>query len=447
MQCATCPAQRNGTKFGGGWKNHKDRVWCPDCWRRSYMLRAVTFPVAGPVGFTWKELRAALSACWANSTAAANWVTSVLYAHDIVRTPTMARLPKYPVELPLYQDGRKTFPTMDSRSFSAVLRTVQKKYGKQRYQVVWTRAASLANYRYPVPYPIHNESWTVARKPGGALLLSVYLDGKRRTLRLRGGWDYRRQLKAVRLLLAGEATQGELALYRAKVSANSNRAGFETRAPGGGVRQTTRVMAKLVMWLPKPTSPREKDGTLFLTTGSSTFWHYHLDDSELVRTLHADHRKRAEEIQRSITAHRNRLDRVSDDQKYNRRRSRQSRRWTNERREAWCLKQRHRIETFVHQETKELADIAARCRVARVVYDDTDQSYFESFPWFDLRMKLEYKLDRFGIELVHVGSSSDSDDDEDEDEEEPKTVAKPKPKAASRPPAKKKRAAPPAATS
>src|ERR1035441_6419496 len=78
-----------------------DATYCPQCWRKKYILRAITMPVASPLDCSWEELRKALRTMWAQTTAASNWIMTELYARDMRRgseekMPPMARVCLYP---------------------------------------------------------------------------------------------------------------------------------------------------------------------------------------------------------------------------------------------------------------------------------------------------------------------------------------------------------------
>ena len=49
-------------------------------------------------------------------------------------------------------------------------------YRAVRYDVVWTSRKTVANYRYPTPFPIHNQSWSV-ELDGQAIVLGVPIEG------------------------------------------------------------------------------------------------------------------------------------------------------------------------------------------------------------------------------------------------------------------------------
>jgi transposase len=62
-----------------------------------------------------------------------------------------------------------------------------------------------------------------------------------------------------------------------------------------------------------------------------------------------------------------------------------------------------------------LAKFAERNNVTTVVYDDTDQSFVDRFPWRQFRDRLEYKLEERGITL-EVAAKSDTAGGDDEAE-------------------------------
>src|SRR5205814_6602877 len=85
-------------------------VYCPECWAKRYLLRAVSMPVASPYGCTWDELRADLKLMWRETTRASNWLMTRLYSSDVRRNgePKMPPMPK----LYLYPALRQVFPAL-----------------------------------------------------------------------------------------------------------------------------------------------------------------------------------------------------------------------------------------------------------------------------------------------------------------------------------------------
>lgn len=364
----TRPTAKGAARLPRGWKRVKGTVFCAACWKARYVLRAITLPIAGPADRDWKELQAVLDACWRRATTVANHATAELLRRDVVRTPDMEKLP--PMErVYLYPGARAVCPEMDTASVVSILQAVERKYRAERYHVLWRRAKAPPSYRYPTPYPVHNRSWSASETDGGALLISVRLDGERRTIRLRTGPRFHRQRSAVRSLIAGDSLPGELAIYRR----------------GGD------VMAKLVMWMPRQhRDGRKGGGVLYVKSAPDSLLVYHVDGGP-PRYLHAD------QVRRWVTAYRRRMDRLYDDTKAEKRPTKRKGRGIDEVRTAWGRKQRARLDSHTHEVSAIIASYAARQRVATVAYDDRDRSYLSRYPWHDLRTKLAYKLDERAV--------------------------------------------------
>ena len=142
----------------------------------------------------------------------------------------------------LYPEARRSFATLPSQTVATLERSVAAQYRARRYEVVWTCAASLPTFRYPVPFPLPNQAWTVAFE-NNAPMVSVRLGDKRMKLRLKGSPQFRRQRSAVEQMVAGEAVRGELAIYRHR----------------------STITVKLVSWLPR-SAPMERCATLAVKT-------------------------------------------------------------------------------------------------------------------------------------------------------------------------------------
>lgn len=393
VYCGKCGKSRDAKPTRGGnprvpmgWKRAMDWVWCDACWHANWKLRAITIPIAGPADATWAELREALRTCWQSSTRLANWTMTQLYTRDVRREPGVEKMPAMP-KIYLYPEARIECPEMDSQSVSSLLQAVERKYRAKRYDVIWRAAESLPNHRYPVPYPIHNAAWSVSRDDGGGRYLSVRLAGRRWSLRLRGGPRHRRMMGAVDQLIRGEAVRGELAIYQTSASSSVHR---PSSAPA------TQLMAKMVMWLPKKECNGMATSTLHVRTGGDSLLIYHVDDGE-PRYLHAD------QVRKWIAAHADRLQRISDDTKMEKRRPKRMMRGISERRQAMCRKHHRRLDSFVHEATAMLVGFARRQQCGKVVLDVTNQSFANSFPYHDLKGKLAYKLDEHGITLETSG--------------------------------------------
>jgi len=419
-QCCTCrkPAEgkldkRGALRLPRGWKRRDDELFCKDCWAKLYVIRAVTMPVAGPVDLEWADLRKELAAGWADTTRLANWAITELAKADVQRLPGVEKMPKME-PLYLYPAARRQVPMLPPQTVVAVLHAVEGRYRKARYDLIWRGAVSLPRFRYPVPWPIHNQSWTARwlSDEEHVPIISVRLSGARVALRLRGGVEYRRQLAAFSEIVSGAAVPTELTLYRQRVTGSDHRPGVVAgapgpaggRAPGGSERVYYRVMAKLVAWLPRRMAKKVDEKHLRLSTAKDCFWMAELDGRTEPWLLFADH------VQRWIRGYQNRLARMAHDTKYEKRWPKRAGKHMADARTRWVEKHQRRIKTWCHQASAALVGYAERQKVTVVRYDDTERSYLPDFPWAHLRELLSQKLGAVGIEFSAVGAVEEGAD-------------------------------------
>ena len=95
MLCSICHTEgkTKTNRLPRGWKRKGKEPCCDKCWRQRYILRAITFPVVGPVDREWHELRETLSTVWSQSTGLSNWLLTEMYSRDARREPGMEKLP------------------------------------------------------------------------------------------------------------------------------------------------------------------------------------------------------------------------------------------------------------------------------------------------------------------------------------------------------------------
>lgn len=394
ITCSACKSERPSkpTRAGDvalprGWKRHADAPFCPTCWGERFVLRAITVPVAAPIGRTWEELRAALRTAFSASTAAANVVVQALAREDVVRVPELEKLPKCPTPY-LYPVVREAVPGLDPTSATALIRAIEGKYRAVRYDVIWLRTAAWPAYRYPQPYPVHNQAWSLSAEDGGALVLSVRFQGQRWALRLRGGPGFRRQRRALESLLSGESLQGEASLYEVGARPGDHR-------PNGSGR--TRLMAKLVLWMPKQEA-REATGQMLVEGTPEEF---------LVATIGDGVRWviNGDRIRSQVVGYDRARKRRAEDLKH-------EKRWPARRREAWlregreaASRQQHRLATYCHEVSHMVVERARRAGVAEIVLDLSRAWFVRPFPWHLLQEKLAYKANERGIVLTISASA------------------------------------------
>lgn len=363
--------------------------WCAACWHERYILRAVTIPVAGPVDGTWPELREALKTVFRATTRLRNWAVTELAKADVVRLPEMKKLPK-PPRVYLYPGAREVAPEIDSGSTVAILHAVEGRWCKRRFNVVWLGNESLPNYRYDrAVYPVRSQDWKAVRGEDGEAMVSVRLAGRRWLLRLRGGHQFHRQLAAHAKMVDGLAVISELSLSEERANGGDHRP-QGTGRDGGGNAMATRLMCKMVAWLPREAAT-ERAGTLFVTSDPAAGALLVAVDAKQNRlwVLHANH------VARWMAEHSRRLASWSDDAKLEARRGRRS---FASRREAACQKQHRRMETACKQMAAQVVGYAIRRRFAAVQWVEPAERRLPQFCWAAL-------LDRIAVKCGEVGIS------------------------------------------
>lgn len=403
MNCAACNTERDaGTRLPRGWKRLGESAYCGTCWRDRYVLRAVTIPVSGPKTCEWPELREALKTAWIQTTQASNWMMRQLALADPGMErgdgkPKLAQMPR----AYLYPEARRRFPDIPARSISSLEQAVQGKYRKMRWDLA-TCQVSLPSMRYPVPMPVHNQAWWIEETEDGELLLSVELPGGRQVLRLRGGHQFRRQRVAVRKLIAGDAVAGECAIYRVRANGADHR---------NGDTKGTRVMAKMVMWLPRDAGAR-KESMAAVHTGGDALLTVYDDQQNRVLVWNESH------LWRRVAAHDRQLGKLREDLKAERRvnrqyghvstltadereRGRREQEGILARMDLLSANMRAYLHDHCHRASAMVAKFLVRRRCAGCLYVEAHaDGSLPHFPWHKLKTMLADKLNGHGIEMV-----------------------------------------------
>jgi hypothetical protein len=180
----------------------------------------------------------------------------------------------------LYPVLRSEFSLLPSRTVASLERTCQRKYRALRYAVVWTSRSALPTYRYPTPFPIPNQGWTVSIEEERPIV-SLQLGPQRIRLRLKTGSQFRRQYRQIRQILEGEAVRGDAAIYQ----------------------RGNALMTKMLAWLPRKGVSEQESGRLTVRTASD-------------KLLIAVNPRNGDNIRRWSLEHRAQLQRWSEDVKY-----------------------------------------------------------------------------------------------------------------------------------
>ena len=423
--CHKCGATRE-SKMITPWKNHRELVWCSTCWGAAFIMRQVAIPVAVPAGHAEREeFTKSLHAAWHAAASLANWAMTELSTADFVRTADMEQMPPMP-EVTLYErfTGFQTRPRGTSgprvrigpgysdqaawdgfkASALCVLRMARDRYVEDRRAVKWDRRRSLASFKVPLPFPIHNEDWPAAFDDQGRPTVTVTMPGGKWPLRLRGGPEFARQLASFRQIVSGEACKGAASLYARPTTDAAGRLRVFFREPGGGESRPFVVWFGMAAWLPR-TALGERVNEMILMTDPNAFavaetadrrpWVLNGDHLRRWAAMHA-HWQRVADRHAAHDVYRQRM---AEDTKYEKRWPARRRQQMNESRERRCAKHRRRVESFLQESTAMIAGLARRQMVRRVTFDESKTSALRDFPWHRFRVLLGQKLDAEGIEF------------------------------------------------
>lgn len=353
-----------GVKLPLRWKRHSSgQLFCSACWRERYVLRAITFPVASPVSGSWKELDAALRKMWTMTTAASNWMMTQCYVRDI--RPVEGKMPPMP-RVYLYPEARKLFPDFPPRSLASLEQSIQRTYRAKRFEIVGRSSSSLPTMRYPQPFPIPNQAWNYKINEQNQPFVTCRIGLQTWEFRLKSGHRYRRQIDGLRQM----EQRGEMAFYKA--------------SDGG-------TLLKLVGWLTRPTSrsdfePHLRTGTLIVQTGKDQLLSALDPKGKRIWTQNCDH------LLRWITAHRKRLQRLSEDQNAEQ---------TPEpsfkvHRKQLAEKHHRRMKSAIQEIAAHLVNFAERRGYQKIEYRDADR-WLREFPYYLLEERIRILLDERGI--------------------------------------------------
>jgi len=397
-----CEAKSKASKSGDakvpmGWKRTSEGMLCRSCMQSAYRTVACALPIVKPLGATWDEFGTALRTAWERSTSLSTWAMARMHLADPGLDAEKKKLHPMP-ELNLYAEIRGRFPDVPCGTVAAMAQSLRSKYMSARFGIMVNNGkggrSDWPKFRYPTPFPIRAQGseWAVA-KQGQEYILSFNLCDKRWDVVLRQGKDFRRQIGMVDQLIGGDALKCELALYSIRANDGDRRSGMSEREPGGGERSRRRVMAKLVLRIPR-TTKRSGDRTMVLKALPHSFLVARMaGQTSNGWWLHGDHQMRR------IAQHRRMMRRMSDDMKSEQRSKRGG---LQGRISRQSKKHRDYMKSFVQTTAASIVSYAQRQHVGRIVFDDRKGEYFESFPWFEFWAYLKEKA--MPIEVVSVST-------------------------------------------
>jgi len=378
MNCVGCDKEpKSAQKLGRGWHRIGEEVHCPKCWTKAYRMRAISFGILGPAEdadgeWTKDDMYADLREAWKHSTRATNIATQQLAIADQVRMPSDKKLAPFKPPY-IYPMLRAAVPELSSGSVSAIIHAATLRYLRRRLETVWFSSASFPNARYPSPYLVRRQDWKCGMTGKNMPVVSFRLGGQRRGVMLKTA-GCGRQLSVFRRIVSGELQRAELAVYR----------------------KGKHAMVKMCYWRPTRVAPRDSSGTLLVRTGAHallTAAIAGLNSGADPWVYHADH------LRKRIGWHEDRIQRLADDRKAECRAPRNRRRKNVKLVADVARRQKDWVDSQLSRAAMMLVRYASRRRVCALQLDMRDQSYAESFPWFQLRSAIEYRCEDASIDF------------------------------------------------
>lgn len=374
VKCCACSEEKpmrtdsiKRTLLPAGWVEFNG-VHCRKCWSKKFTVRAVTFPVVKPLGVEWPEFGKALRQAWQDVTSLANITVQELFRADVVRTPDMEKLPPAP-KVNVYKIGRERFPKMDSVVVAAVVRAVQSKYNRERWGVIWQRNTALPVFNSPQPLPIPARNWRAEMTESG-VVVDLPVSGVRYRLALRGGRDYARQTAAVQKVCDGTLKGCQMDL----------------------LMKGDSVMVKIALYMEKQSAAVDPEKVLFVSSDPQSILVAHGKETELWR-FNGDH------VPRWIAEHKKRLQRLSDDNKFEHRTEQNSH--LSEAREKLVEKHAARMDTLLHTIARSTVNYSARRGYGKIHLTITDAHFPHGFPLYKLAHLIAEKSAQVGIQFDH----------------------------------------------
>ena len=272
----------------------------------------------------------------------------------------------------LYRNGyaaaSEVFPSGCSQSLSALVSRAMDRYKTIRSQIASGRASTPTAKSSPWPVK-HNKSsnhFELKEQSGGAIVAKVKMLAKWWEVRLRGGSNYRDQLRGLRKAIEMDS-YGDSSIWID--------------------RRGSAVIGVCVQVSPIE-RPRTGE-TLLVATSQSHLLTASMPRSPVPFVITGDEARKWDEERFR------RLQRLRQDRKAG-----APRRRLREQFAAISHKNRHRLQSLCHRVTRQMVDYAVRQGADEIIYDDTVKSFLKTFPWYQMKSMLKYKCQGAGLRFL-----------------------------------------------
>lgn len=392
------------------WRRWNGQVWSAQAWEDHFRPRMLSATVASPVNGTWDELADDVDHCSRRVADVANWHVSQMFARESQMIERGTPLPALPARWDEYQHARAVATDIPSDMVCEAMRRATAAYRARRGQLLAMRRVSLPSFRSGV-VPLKAATCSLGLVVSGTaqqVALTCRLQSRRWVLLLSARRGARRVLDTLARVARGELDHGVAQL--AWMWSGGGPVQGRT-APGGGSQRRRKLIARVLVYVER-SAPRvqsadvlavstQPDGLLAATLGSRP---------EKIWFFNAPH------LPRRVAAHMERLQRMSEDRKSERRMPRRRARQMNDHGSA-CTRRFHAfIDTLVKQCARLLVNYAVRRRVCRIILDTSCRTYCQSFPYFKLETRIKQLCceERIAFETGVGAPTSDGNEGDDE---------------------------------
>jgi hypothetical protein len=411
IQCDHCEKARTAkltatgmTRLPPGWRRWHDEVWCDKCWKAAFRIAAHELPIIGTLDGDkeefWQAVRVSLGQAARVYTFISNW----LYVHDVQRTPDMEKLPAFVASNELYHAARAAEPDLPTGSLNSLLQSCTRTWLRRRFDVLWLRKDRPACNRYgEAPYPIVASKWRfLPCDEDDEVRLGARLNGKRWSIRCSASGHHGRAARFVRDLADGKGLPVEIAIRRKAVGHDKN-THHDKRATGGQSRRY-QTFVKFVGWTPHV--PRcERKGLLVVRTDPKRLLvGVYGGEPDDVWYYNGDH------LPRLLAQRERRIQRLSEDRKFEDRRGGSMRKRWREMYETKCGKLARRIRHVSETVSCRLSGWVERHRIAEVRYDDSEHGFAPDYAWRQLRDLCQRKVEATGATFTYAGKDADENE-------------------------------------
>ena len=259
----------------------------------------------------------------------------------------------------------KSFAAGFTKELANVLKSAESKYSEKRFDILRGKCSLPTARSHPWPLlnnkSVKRMSW---EHRDGNLYVKFRLIGKKWTVRVKSGSNYKDQIKGV--LGAIKVGDSKIWIDRKGVAVVGFACEIEAKTPVVDPSKTlvVRTMPDALLAI-----VRERSDTPYMISG------------ELAKQKQAIKNGLQKKLRQDI--------KPGQKRQVRRKLSEFSDKWFR-----WC-------DTYIHEVTAQIVSFAIRGKYGKIELDDAIRSFLPSFPWHDLKTKLAYKCADQSIEFVH----------------------------------------------